>query len=787
MKKKFFNVVLLVAIAIAASASFVSCTDETGDDYNNLAASYLSLAEVIDQQKVDLANLTQELDELNKEVFGGSSTTSGKSISDKIEEINNTLNNVDGTGKSLSVIYEELTEKISYTTTLIEELGKKLDENYYTKTEINDTITSILAQAAAAQARADAAYAFAEANKKSIDSLANEMNNYYTKEEIDSMKKEAEEKVAEAKAAADKAQETANNAESLAKEALSKIETVTTKLSELETALNDKAKELQDQIDAIKSEIEKIYTEIRGDLAKLITGVITQGAYNPVMGQFALPVGIQSNILFGFFGENTSNGFEFPLDIDGIDLEEVDNVQSLYIGNGEKLVSDLENGKAYLGTLFTTINPNTVDFTGQTLKFVDSQDEECGVELEPLEKSNETLSFGYTRAANNGFYQTNAYVPADKVESVRITKNLDKSKLKTVAAEVLNKIKNRSASSINLANIYKVMMETIKDVMPAYGLKASWTDSQGEHSIYSNYNLAATSVKPASYDFLKGANIPTIPHLGYITYDVDFNLDYPEYEYIENPNLNLTVYVVKTAEGVVIGVYSDETEANNCVAANPGSGIETKTFTVSGLQSFIDTINNDIIQKLTDDIKDLENQITSQTQSNVNKALGKVNTKVVDRVNSWIDRLNPRLQDANYYLQPTMLVQGADDVWYLASDSWITPHTYQGTGYVLVEPTSITAEILAPAYKKYLAVTNVFENGKPAASAKNGNNTCKNILAKANAAVNADGAENMNTVFSGNKDVAFYASAVGYTYEITYAAVDYTGRTRVTKWYVKTI
>ena len=915
MKKKLFNVVLLVAVVIAASASFISCTDKTGDDYNNLAACYLDLASVVDAQnqtlqaqldalkaaqeecksscqakQADLQNqidilrgminelnedsiksLRQQVQDLKDEVAALQAQdvlfqTAINNINTTLNEYNTRITNNENNIVTLTNLYNTMNQTLitvqqdlaavkdlaNSNKEAIDKLTEKFND-YYTKSEINsglDTLnnklTALETKAAEAQARADAAYAYAEANKTLIDQLTDKFNNYYTKEEIDSMKAEVEQQVAEAKAeaeaaqaAAEAAQATADAAYTLALEALAKADANATKIYELEQALaalvdqvaqstdiaalreefNEKLAEVQkdlsekidqtnlriddlkqyvdDRVEYLQEQIDELNRAISAldfTIRSMVTSVVLQGAYSPVIGQFALPVGLQSNILFCYFGNNSQSSIHFPIDVtnangDNIDLSLVESPDDYEINNGEELVSDIVGQKAYLGTVYTTINPNSVNFEGKKIQIVNSQDCENKVYLEPLKRSDAILSFGYTRTADNGFYEADAYIPANDVENIRITKNIDKDQLKATAKTVLNKIRNKSISGgddLNLSNVYKMILENVSGVLPAYGLKATWVDSdEKQHCVYSNYNLAATSVKPLSYDFDK--TIRNLPHIGEVTFDVDFHLDYPEYQYIENPNLELTVYVVKTT--VVIGVYSDKTEAEECKAANPGSDIETMKFTVSGLQSFIDTINNDIIQKLTNDIKDLEDQITSQTQSNVNRVTDKINTKIISRVNSWIDKLNVRLQNLNHYLQPTMLVQGNNNTWYLAPDNWLTPHPYylDSHGYALFEPTSYTAEIFAPAYKKYVACTNVFETGNPAVSAKLGDAECKRILKEANQPVNANGAVNMNTVFEGNKDVAANLAAEGYTYEITYACVDYSGYTRFTKCYVKTL
>ena len=107
-----------------------------------------------------------------------------------------------------------------------------------------------------------------------------------------------------------------------------------------------------------------------------------------------------------------------------------------------------------------------------------------------------------------------------------------------------------------------------------------------------------------------------------------------------------------------------------------------------------------------------------------------------------------------------------------------------GTGNAIeLIPTSYTAEILAPAFQKFVAVTNVIAPDF-SASAQGGDATC---LALAQY-VNKEG-NYMNTVIPGKQTGIVFAPdpshKEGYIYEITYAAVDYNGYNVAKKFYVR--
>ena len=67
---------------------------------------------------------------------------------------------------------------------------------------------------------------------------------------------------------------------------------------------------------------------------------------------------------------------------------------------------------------------------------------------------------------------------------------------------VKSALKNRTKE--NIANAALEVLQGVSNEVPAYGLKASWTDSNDEvHNIFSQYNIATIAVKPLSFSFMK--------------------------------------------------------------------------------------------------------------------------------------------------------------------------------------------------------------------------------------------------------------------------------------------
>ena len=316
-----------------------------------------------------------------------------------------------------------------------------------------------------------------------------------------------------------------------------KIEENKIKIGEVETALQDAMAEFQDKIDDLQSQIDDLgdaveentskiekltgaFEILQANLKKQVTGIIVQQTYNPAFGTVNLPFGVQSNVLMAYYGEangavyfptaRTANYVDEKYALTAKDMQMLELSDNTPIFNTGDIIMQNEDKNA--GTLYLTVNPNTVDFKGLQLSLVNSQEKESYVKLGELKPSDKTLELGFSRAADNGFYECSATVSPDDVNKVQKV-NLNLSTIKKDIEEIMNK---RSAADFK--GIAADMIDVIKGLkLDANAVKCEWTDSAEagaepqKHAVYSNYNLAATAVKPLSLQTAKDFHYQTVP------------------------------------------------------------------------------------------------------------------------------------------------------------------------------------------------------------------------------------------------------------------------------------
>lgn len=533
-------------------------------------------------------------------------------------------------------------------------------------------------------------------------------------------------------------------------------------LTPIVKALENKIQAVQDELDALKKQLN---TAIDA-LVNKITSIELQGAESPVIGYFALPIGVKSNILAAYYGEPAANGgtgdVYFPSDRSAsyVFSNQVISDEAFAVLGGKDIVTKttydkyiMDESEGNAGTLYLTINPAEVDFSGKiTPKLVNSRDVESGITLSPVAKSSKLLYFGWdaNRAApaQNGFYEAKATLDPAKVKDVK--PNFDINELKPLAKQILNE------KEIDLTNIYYTIQGKLENVLVSNGVKVEWEDTLGTHSVYSGYDIAATAIPALSFNFLAEKEGPSITPLGALDIDVDLKLNYSSVGTIDY-NLG-DVYVV--IDGTPYNV----------------QGLE-------GLNGLIEKLNKEHAD-LSDDINDLIDNIKEQVESNVDKAEDKIkNNNVVSKVSQYLKTINFFLQKPNNLLQPFLAYESEGAYHHMSMSPAIPTEFKTGTGNAIqLIPTSYTAEVLAPAFQKFIAVTNVIAPDF-SVSAQSGDATCKELAETVNNPGNF-----MNTVIPGKQTGIVFAPDTekkGYIYEITYAAVDYNGFNVARKFYVR--
>ncbi len=270
------------------------------------------------------------------------------------------------------------------------------------------------------------------------------------------------------------------------------------------SGLQDRMADAEEAIAALQGLKDRV-ENLEKNLANMITGITIQGTHNPAFGTLSLPFNVNSKVLMAYYGE-ANDDIYFPTSRTG---RYVRPAQALTAQEMELLgLSDevlyhagdilLDDSEGNAGTLYVTINPNTVDFTGQVLTLENSQAEASKITLGALKQSDKTLTFGWTRAAGNGFYEAPATLAAADVNAVQKV-SYDAANIKKIVKEI--KDKRLDADFKGMAtDIYEVLTSFSLD---ADAVKATWTDTEGtEHGVYSDYGLAATAVKPFSFNTL---------------------------------------------------------------------------------------------------------------------------------------------------------------------------------------------------------------------------------------------------------------------------------------------
>lgn len=189
-----------------------------------------------------------------------------------------------------------------------------------------------------------------------------------------------------------------------------------------------------------------------------------------------------------------------------------------------------------------------------------------------------------------------------------------------------------------------------------------------------------------------------------------------------------------------------------------------------GFATSIENQVNDMMGQIQDKLYSLLDEV------NGDKYLGRLNN-LIERYNSWNDRLSHVLSQPNHYMQVAMFYNLPDGGAGMVSNTEgsYTPFKWNGGEGFNLWATTFNFETVAPCYKKFVAVTKIEKDGVDI--------TTPELLAKANSA------STMATVLDGNqKAVTVTTKGVVekghvYAYEITYRGVDFHGKTSTGRYY----
>ena len=840
MKKKIIYGLLFAVAMVTASSSFVSCKDYEGDDYAALKEKNASLEAYLNSQ---IAVLRQAINDCGTNCSTARAALEDRLH--QWVEAKNYLTQADLNGYATEAWVNQknyatqtwVLEQINANSqTFVDAVNSVLVtkdymtqqdlSNYYTKAEIDQKISGggsggsgdvtqadldalrnyiILGDSVrnayvwasytyqriqALQAMsdslkhayetADAANAQAQMNKDSIKILG---------ASIYSVEQRAYQNYLDAKALAD-------SAISLANRALDSCHILDVRVADLETAYKAADAQLQTQIDELTNRVaanEAAINNILGTLKKQITGVIIQAAYSTVLGNGSLPLGIQTNLLAAYaskatadvdfpsiYNEDYADGTTVLTDADKAYLDKSGFwPATVSLAKGDYVISDRDDNA---GKLYLTVNPTNIDFEGTEFALVNSKGQESRMQLTPLKASEEVLNFGWTRsvgvenASANGFYEVNAKVTKENIEKMQA--NINTEMFKKAFKEQLNSKGTGLVSYAAAMDLARAVYSSLEPLQ-RFGVRATWQDATvdgGERSYTSAFDIAATVIKPLGFGF-------TIPENKYTRFPV-FDTEYLKNKFHIKGDFSLDVITDKATSEKKIRLIVEESKIQGLI-------FNSNYVTLSANESYMYTKDGSFIIL---DVTPLYNEIYGDLaasltpyQDVIRQANDRIDYLVsyIDKYNYYATKANKFISNANNLLQPVILWCDGQNVGQLGG--MISGNYAAGTvvpvgGAVALVPTSYTLELLAPAFKKSVVVSNVYKDGE---SAQSGNSDLDAAAKAINAALkegNFDLYEghSLKNAFIFNADSKYE----GMTFEFAYTALDYTGQVAGRKFYL---
>ena len=849
MKRQLTSILLFSALLMGGASTFVSCTDHESDAAYEVTGT---VADQVKKQATELENLVTKLDfllkggttpedvkkNLNQTIFGKDLSWDNAKLDVLQQALDAAKKEAENAKKAANAYTDKRVDSLAQVTLSLDQAISALTTTVNNnKTELNQLNTKVDNYANELMQMLDSYQAGNTEMFNNLNNLYNDMDVRLQEDENrianleEAVSKGATKEYVDAQLALLNTKIEGNTTDiETAKAAIEKnkqdiatnktaIENIKNDLVNYATKqdLDDKAaslkdafekadKALEDKMQAQIDDINKKLNALFNTMLNMLTGIELQATESPITGyeNFSF-LGAEAHILGTYYGTTAK-----PITLGEEKIAKANQV----------LIDETSGENA--GVIYATLNPSNVDFTGCTLKVVNSQGEEAPFTATVV-KSNRVLKYGVSRASNSNLYAIKINLNEENLEAAKTWTSSDAAALKDVAKNVLDKLRQPGTTRLNIGDAATTIARTFNNRLTAYALQAEqkYTDANGKQTrtITSKMSLAATAIKPVSYNFLKdnetlkNLDLPSFPTiqsklnfndykfnwtpiegLGTVKTSVTLK-DMPDLDNIkvtidgvvQAPKVNVEKATISfgktelqgtvTEDGKHVIVDLSELEKNTTadvkvsigdIKINPNDVKVTLDTSATKDMTYDVEIPMDEFNKIIDNInKQVGNMI-----GNVNNIIDKVNNyaetidgQYITGINNYIQKFENLLRKSNSLLQPAMFYVTNSGSWgqLAREDVGASYLKLQGckASTVLVA-SSYTGEIFAPAFKKYVHVTSA-----PTGAHVTGTN--------------------LNKVIDGNlHKIGFEADKEG-TYEITYEAVDYSGVKVAKKFYVKVV
>ena len=529
-------------------------------------------------------------------------------------------------------------------------------------------------------------------------------------------------------------------------------------LAGVTTSIKTDVENIKSDIATIKEDVAKVQYQISTiitALENMITSVTVNATSTSLLPNSKIIPGLNAQLLGTAFGIVKAD-VTFPAADDVISASDIKDAITINKG-----YTNSEAGNA--GTVYFTVNPSNIDASLVKMSLINSKGEKKYVELGAIEPADDVeLKWGglSTRADNSvTLWKSNATIDLEETPEVSLNKVINFEK---IAGNIKQMINDAQKIEGNKASIKSTGKALIKDAaslvanlasvtipeLPALALKAEWNDTVGTRSVISDYSIAATAYRPLAFNAFDGLVSPTKINLKKLDEIVERvvntikeevnNIDLSSLDKIkvETPdNLNLEVneevkvyYLMETKDvefdandnGVIDGnekatvqVLSEIKLAQKDKKGNiwapdvtkPGKPTGKKEsdgwykggeFTVtanfaSDINEIVTAVNNGInLSSITSQVETLKKNINDYADKIQN-----LSESVINYLDIYVNKVISFVSAARF-MEPILLVQNGNGIARTVGKFQAGKHNFI--------PTTLNAEILAPVYKKYVAV-----------------------------------------------------------------------------------
>ena len=747
MKKKIINGLLFAVALVAATSSFVSCKDYEGDNYAELNEKYTALqaaylAQVSAMQDYVLTSRYNSETGYSAAELAAKGTIK-KRLDDLEKDTASLAARIAANNKAIATAQGLAERDSAYLRSLLKgwDNGGKLGDMV---AEAAGLLTALKSDTAKYNFAYDTLSTYYKQWNEAVK-VADSAWNFVNKGKVNVLGKDIE------------------------------------NLQEMATLYDSAIADLHERIDSLCDEMDAIKETIK----KEVTGIEIQGTINPIYGTFAYPVGLKSYVLATYYGEIDAPVF-FPAgDTDGdadfwvggvagVLTSELKDIKAPGFGGpaafkqNKGIVMDETVGNA--GTLYVTVNPSNVDFTGKEFSLRSSNNAVSKVVLSDLVATDDVLTWGARRASANGFYKATATISKDVVKDVALSFNFDA--IKTEAKGILDNFTSTSAREavVDIAKLGLAVMNAMPKNVPQLGVQAQWKDDlTGWKNYVSKYELAAVSAKPLGFDFLYGVNYaPKVVKIKdavtakerayekeiekYIS--IQFGLPETSGNIINDGNGHL--YLRIPANTITLPIAAGQFYNATPTGLTSAIVIPSTPITLAN--------GNNIDIEITDLFKAINSSIAEQTDA-VKSKMQSVLDKLIAKQNSIFDKVAGAAGNPNRFILPALLASNQSLGYFYPSRVWDGPTQVKAGETIKLYPTSLTGEVVAPAFKKYVAILR-------------GPDASKNY-----------NTGDLNTVLEGSKYNLNQPIEITLTekgvYEFIYEALGYNGKISGKKYYIE--